>query len=152
MLETGVKMRAISTKIQSSAGAGTSIPNGDSQAPTSPAYSALGIRGRPGFARFLKKYKSRDESRDLYFSEEGLLGSRRACPNGPPKTPEGHVGQLRWPRGATQPRRPKLDSAWFASTKTGLLSSRFPQKSSPCMRACPHAHVCNPHEAFSLGG
>ena len=117
-------------------------------------WSGAGIGGEDAAAssRFLKKYKSRDESRDLYFSEEGLLGSRRACPNGPSETPDGHVGQLRWPHGASQPRRPKLDSAWFASTKTGLLSPRFFQKSLAHVHAQPHARTCRQHEAFSLGG
>ena len=59
---------------------------------------------------------------------------------------DGHTGHL------SPARRPKLNLAWFASTQTGLLSPRFPRKSSPCMRACPPAHVCRPHGFPSLGG
>ena len=56
------------------------ICNGDLQVPTSPAYSALRDPGSAGVwnGKILKKYKSRDESRDLYFSEARSVWKRAA--------------------------------------------------------------------------
>ena len=65
----------------SSAGAGTIFATGIYRSRQAPRTQPPGIPGRPGFGtelKILKKYKSRDESRDLYFSEARSVWKRAA--------------------------------------------------------------------------